>query len=466
MSAQTVPASPSAPEPSSRLLILTAIALVSVLAPMNSTMVAVGLPAIREHFAVGVGGLTALVVGYLIMVAILQPVAGKLGDALGHLRIIIVGLLLLMVFSAAAAAAWSFPALVLFRALQGVAAACTMANGVAFVRKKVPEHKLSASLGIVGASFAVGAASGPVIGAGLVILGGWRWLFLMNVPVALMALFLITRLPQDAGEGRKTLQIDGWSFVALTGAFTGLALPGITARAGVPVLGLLALGLFPLSAGLYWLRYRAKGTGIVDLRLFTRRAFTAGAVSTSSSNLVMYTLIIGMPLYLGDVRDASTATIGVVLLCQSVAMVVISPVMGALADRIGAGPMLLGGAGLLLANQLALVAVFDDPPFVLLGVSLLVFGVGLGTLSPAMQSIALKAWPPDISGAASGTMNMSRYVGSVTGMAITAAILGANPDEAAFRLLFLAVSAFAVVTLGAAIVMRNGEKAGGSSAAT
>ncbi len=453
MSAQTDPAGQKVPERSSRFLVLSAVALVSVLAPMNSTMVAVGLPAIREHFAVGVGGLTSLVVGYLIMVAVLQPVAGKLGDAFGHLRIIILGLLLLMVFSAAAAAAWNFPALVLFRALQGVAAACTMANGVAFVRKQVPEEKLSSSLGIVGASFAVGAASGPVIGAGLVILGGWRWLFLMNVPVALVALFLITRLPQDKGRGRSTLEIDGWSFLALTGAFMGLALPGITARAGVPALGLAALGLFPLSAAAYWLRYRAKGTGIVDLRLFTRRAFAAGAVATSSSNLVMYTLIIGMPLYLGDVRNASTATIGFVLLCQSVAMVVISPVMGSLADRVGPGPMLLGGAGLLLANQLALVAIFDDPPLLLLGISLLVFGIGLGTLSPAMQSAALKAWPAEISGAASGTMNMSRYVGSVTGMAIAAAILGANPDEATFRLLFLVISAFAVVTLGAAIAM-------------
>lgn len=453
MSAKTIPASPPVPERSSRFLVLSAVALVSVLAPMNSTMVAVGLPSIREHFEVGVGGLTSLVVGYLIMVAVLQPVAGKLGDALGHLRIIIIGLLLLMLFSAAAAVAWSFPMLVLFRGLQGVAAACTMANGVAFVRKQVPEHKLSESLGIVGASFAVGAASGPVIGAGLVIFGGWRWLFLMNVPISLVALFLITRLPQDRGDGRDSLEIDGWSFLALTGAFTGLALPGITARAGAPALGLLALGLFPLSAALYWLRYRARGTGIVDLRLFTRRAFAAGAVATSSSNLVMYTLIIGMPLYLGDVRDASTATIGVVLLCQSVAMVVISPVMGALADKMGQAPMLLGGAGLLLANQLALVAVFDDPPLLLLGVSLLVFGVGLGTLSPAMQSTSLKAWPAEISGAASGTMNMSRYVGSVTGMAITAAILGADPDEETFRLLFLAISAFAVVTLGAAVVM-------------
>jgi len=359
------------------------------------------------------------------------------------------------VFSAGAAMAWSFPVLVLFRALQGVAAACTMANGVAFIRKQVREDKLSESLGLIGASFSVGAAIGPVIGAGLVIAGGWRWLFLMNVPVAVFALFLVTRMKLDDGEGRGSLRIDGWSFLALTGAFIGLALPGIMARAGVPALGLIALCLFPLSAVVYVLRYRAVGTGIVDLKLFTRRAFAAGAVSTSSSNLVMYTLIIGVPLYLGDVREASTATIGFVLLCQSVAMVIISPLAGRFADGGAAGAMLLVGAGLLLANQLVLVAFFDDPPMVLLATSLLVFGIGLGTLAPAMQSTALKAWPPEISGAASGTMNMSRYVGSVTGMAIMAAILGADPDESTFRLLFLAIGAFSVVTLGAAMVMRG-----------
>src|SRR5688572_9092946 len=122
MTAVVSPAATSAAAPPTLRLQL-AVSLASIFGPLNSTMLAVALPRIRDDFGVGVGALALLVSAYLIATAVLQPASGRLGDALGHLRVVQVGLIVLVVTSAAAAFAWSFPVLVVLRSLQGVAAA-------------------------------------------------------------------------------------------------------------------------------------------------------------------------------------------------------------------------------------------------------------------------------------------------------------------------------------------------------
>ena len=184
------------------------IALVALVTPLNSTMLAAALPTIRTQFDIGVGELTLLISIYLVAVAVMQPIAGQLGDAFGTRRIMIFGLLAIVICSILAASAWSFSALISARALMGVASALAMPNAIAYLRKHFSEtDRLGSILGINGAVLSAFAAIGPVIG-GVLLLAGWEYIFLVNIPISLIAIFLLFQLKPDFVSGRKALSFD------------------------------------------------------------------------------------------------------------------------------------------------------------------------------------------------------------------------------------------------------------------
>ena len=179
------------------------IALAALVTPLNSTMLAAALPTIRTHFDVGVGALTLLVSIYLVSVAVMQPVAGQLGDVFGTRRVMIVGLVAIIICSALAAMAWSFPVLVVARALMGVASALAMPTAIAYLRKHFAEtDRLGSILGINGAIISATAAIGPVVG-GLLMFAGWEYVFIVNIPISLIAILLLFQLKPDGLTGQK-----------------------------------------------------------------------------------------------------------------------------------------------------------------------------------------------------------------------------------------------------------------------
>lgn len=435
--------------------LLRAVALASLLTPLNSTMIAVALPAVRAQFHVGVGSLTWLISSYLIIVAVTQPIGGQLGDALGHLRVVRWGLLLLVACSFAAAFAWSFPSLVAARALQGVTAGLISPNVTAFLRKQMPPGRLGSALGSNGAAVATGAAIGPILGGFLLAAGDWRLLFLANVPLGLIALLLVLTLRSDRGAGRSALSIDAPSVAALAGVFTGATLIGTAIQHPGPLVIAAATCLLPLSASGYALSYWRRGMGVVKLALFSRRNYWASAAGVSLSNLVQYTILLAMPLYLSSERALGSARIGLMLFPMSGVTVGISPLAGRLADRMGSKPVMVGGAGALLSAAALLSGALGQLPLPALAAALALAGFGVGVQQVAQQAAALEAWPPQLAGAAAGTLSMMRYVGSVIGAAIVATLLGVNPHLAAFQLLLLVVAGFGVANLGITFALRR-----------
>ncbi|MGH2608940.1 MAG: MFS transporter, partial [Tepidiformaceae bacterium] len=354
------------------------VSLASIFGPLNSTMIAVALPRIGDDFGVGVGALALLVSAYLIATAVLQPASGKLGDAFGHLRIVQLGLVLLVVTSVAAAFSWSFAALVVFRSLQGVAAALTMPNVVAYLRKRVPPERLGSALGLNGALISVGAAGGPVLGGVLLALGGWELMFLANVPLALVGLLALSRLERDAGAGRRDFTLDWVSLAALTASFAGLTGIGAAIRSGGLIEEAAAVGVLAAGIVVYLFRYRQRGGGVLDLRLFSRRDFLVASLLVLLANLLMYTTLVAMPVYLTEIQDAGDATIGLVLFAMSAALVVVSPASGRLADRIGDRSLVVAGSAVLLASMAGLWLAVGRWELAVIVAFLALVGVGMG----------------------------------------------------------------------------------------
>ncbi len=442
--------SPARP-PTVRLLV--AVSLASVFGPLNSTMIAVALPRIGDEFGVGVGALALLVSAYLIATAVLQPASGRLGDAFGHLRIVQLGLLVLVVTSIAAALSWNFTALVVFRSLQGAAAALTMPNVVAYLRKRVPPERLGGALGLNGSLISVGAAGGPVLGGVLLALGGWELVFLANVPLALLGLLTLSRLDRDPGLGRAVFSLDWISLAALTSVFVGLTAIGAALRVDEPLLLAAAGGILALGAAGYLLRYLQQRRGVLDLHLFSHRDFLLASLLVLAANLLMYTTLVAMPVYLSELEGARDAVIGFALFAMSAALVGVSPASGRLADRVGDHRLIVAGSAVLLVSMAGLWLAVGRWELGALVAFLGLVGVGMGLSQAPQQSTALKAWPPEVAGSAAGTFSLMRYTGSIAGAAMLAAVLGSEAGIADFRVLFAILTGLGVVNLGLAFAL-------------
>lgn len=441
-----------------RLQIATASA--SLLVPLNSTLIAVGLPEVRHHFGVGVGALTWLVSSYLIAVAVSQPLGGRLGDRFGHATLVTAGLVVLLGTSLAAGSAWSFEALIAFRALQGVGAAFIAPNCSALLRKRVPPSRLGLVLGTNGAAVSSGAMLGPAFGGALLIAGDWRWLFFGNVPASLFALLLMLRLERDSGDRSQPSGIDLPSLLSLGGAFAGLSLLGAAIRLDNSAALLVAALFLPASVGAYLVLFRARNRGVVDLRLFSRRSYAVPAVSVALGNLVMYSMLVSIPVYARDIRDSSDGTVSALLFLMSAGTVILGPVAGGFADRVGTRLPILAGSVILVISAAGLAAMIGTGPALALALPLGLVGAGLGVSQAALSSAALQAWPPAVAGSASGTFSMMRYVGSITGVAIIAAILGAHPDVGSFRVLYTGLIGFALANVAVAWLIEPGIEMG------
>ena len=229
---------------------LIAVALGALLAPLNSTMIAVAVPDIVDDFDTTVGTVGWLVTSYLLALAVVQPVAGKLGDRHGRRAFVLGGLAVFGVASLGAALAPSLAFLIVFRVLQAVSGAVVFPNGAGLIRELVPADRRGGAFGIVGGSIALAAGLGPLIGGVLVAAGGWRAIFLVNVPFVAAALAIAWRaVPRRPGVVATTA-FDWLGAALLATVLIGSALlviegghAPVMLAPGIPLLLVLAVAL-------------------------------------------------------------------------------------------------------------------------------------------------------------------------------------------------------------------------------
>ena len=185
--------------------VLVTVALGAILAPLNSTMIAVALPRIIDDFHTSVGTAGWLVTSYLLALAVVQPVAGKLGDRHGRRGFILGGLALFGLASLGAALAPSLPFLIGFRVVQAISGAVIFPNGAGLIRELIGPDRRGGAFGLVGGSLALAAGLGPLLGGLLVLAGGWSAIFYVNLPLVAAALLVAWRaVPRRPGALPET----------------------------------------------------------------------------------------------------------------------------------------------------------------------------------------------------------------------------------------------------------------------
>lgn len=436
---------------------LIAVALCGILPPLNTTMIAVALPDLLRHLGAGVSGGGWLVACYLIAIAPVQPIAGKLGDRYGRVRLMLAGLALFAVFSIGAGLAPSLPVLIVFRVLQGLSGALVFPNATGLIRELIPAERRAKAFGVFGSVIGISAAVGPPVGGGLTAALGWRAIFFVNVPIAAGAAVLLVRV---VGGGRKEQ-------APAPGAPPGVAQPPRVVQPPFDVRGAVLLSLLlggasalaleggrlggaatiaPLAVAIavafaLFLRWEtSRPDPVLDPRIFRGRSFAAAAGGVSFGNLALYTTLLATPLLFERNTDWSDGQIGIALAVLSAPTALLAPLGGTLADRLGRRfPATLGQ--LIVAASLVPLALWPSMSPGAVIACLAVCGIGGGLTGAAQQTAAVESVPPAQAGVASGIFSTSRYVGGIAGAVALAALLDGHTGVDGFAALFALTAA-------------------------
>lgn len=439
---------------------LAALALCALLPALGSSIANVALPQLAQALQAPFAPLQWVVLAYLLASTTLVVSAGRLGDLFGRRRLLLASVALFGLGSGLAAAAPGLWSLVAARALQGAGAAGMMALGLALVAAAVPAQRSGQAMGLLATLSAFGTALGPALGGLLLAAAGWRALFLLQLPLALLALALAWRyLPADAPK-RSAERFDalGTLLLALSLAAYALALTqGGVWGLRMPLLGLAALGL----ALFVWVQRRVAHPLLDLAQLRAPRLRAQLAATALVATVLMTTLVIG-PFHLAQGLGLGAAPLGLVMAVGPACVALAGWPAGRAVDRWGAAPvgrlgllgLLTGSAGLALAPLHWGLPGYLGPLMLLTG-SYALFQAA--TPSAVLAGVALAQ-----RGLVSGLLNLARNLGLVSGAALMGALFvqalpagglaQASPAEVAagLRLCFALASGLLLLALGLA----------------
>lgn len=411
---------------------LAGLSLSMLLSSLGTSSANVALPTLARELHASFQATQWVVLAYLLAITASIVTAGRLGDVFGRKRLLRVGLLLFTVGSALSAVAPSLPALLAARAVQGGGAAIMMALTVAFVSDVFPKAQTGRAMGLLGTMSAVGTALGPSVGGLLIAQLGWRAIFLVNVPLGVLALLLAQRhLPADRAAARPThgtsapsvtRQVDllGTALLAVTLGLYALAMTLGRGHFGALNAGLLLAAA--VGACLFALVERRVSAPLLSMRMFRQPALNASLASNFLvSAVLMSTLIVG-PFYLSLGLGLPAAAVGLVMSVGPVVAAVSGVPAGRGVDRFGPERMSTLGLAAIAVGALLLSAA----P-VALGVLGYVAPLGVVTAGYALfQAANNTAVMRDASagerGVVSGTLTLSRNLGLVTGASVMGAV--------------------------------------------
>jgi EmrB/QacA subfamily drug resistance transporter len=435
---------PASVTPRQLAAIMVGLMLGTSLAALDLTIVATAVKTIADDL----GGLSLqawATTTYLITSAITTPLYGKMSDTYGRKPLFLVAIAIFVAGSFACAFAGSMYQLAAFRALQGLGAGGLLSLSLTIVGDLVPARERARYSGYLIAVYAVASVLGPVAGgffAGqeeLFGIAGWRWVFLVNVPVGVIALLVVAgvlRVPC----ARQPHRIDWSGAVALSVALVPLLIVAEEGRTWgwasyesllCYVVGAAGIALFVVA------EQRMGADALLPLRFFRAPAFRLGAVASLASGFGMFGVITALPLYLQIVGGAAPAEAGLLMLPLVAGIMVTSAVSAKVIARTGRYRQWpLVGASLMIAGLVWLSAIGADTSFWATAACMIIFGVGLGgTLQPLLLAVQ-NALPPADVGVATASVSFFRQLGGTLGAAALLSILFSTVQDrvaAAFR---------------------------------
>jgi MFS family permease len=430
--------------------LIAPLALGSMLNPINSTMIATALVPIARDFHATVAATSWLIGGLYITSAIAQPTMGRLADCLGARRVYLAGLYLIALAGIAGIFAPSLRVLIGVRVLLGIGTSAAYPTAMKILRNQVAKTtsvEPRMALGILSMSALSTMALGPALGGILTGLGGWRMIFSVNLPLALVGiLFVFMWIPTDEtkpnGFGKFVREID---FIGIT-FFTGLLLTAMLFLNDLAHPNWLLLVLFVVLGILVVLHSLHKNKPFIDIRMLVNNLpLTVTYIRYGTFCFMVYCMLYGFSQWLQSGPGLSSTKAGLVTLPMSI-LAAVSALVGGRLKSIR-NPLIFGTAGLVFAAG-CIAVITSGTTTLLLTVLVLPFGIPQGIFSNANQAAVYQQARQDELGTAAGLLRTSQYVGAIVAASLLGLFFGKHPTDHGMHAL-----AWVMVVLSAALLI-------------
>ena len=416
-----------------RWLVLTVTSIGSFMSLLDSTIVNIALPSILRGFKADLDSGQLVLTVYLLALAVVIPISGFLAERVGMKRLYILTLVLFTAGSALCGLAWNLPSLILFRMLQGLGGGMLQPLGMAIVFTQITPLERGRFMGVLGLPMLLAPILGPTVGGYLVEYSSWRMIFLINLPIGAVNVFLAFRLLSETPirhGARLDLKGFGLALVAFPCLLLGLSQGETSGWTSPLVLTLFAAGVGAL--GLFaWTELRHRDP-LLHVRLFQRPMFALAMVINFVTQFSLFGLQFLLPLFLQTARGLSPAQTGLLLFPSGVGSFISMNVGGRLYNRLG--PRILTGSGLagLLVVTLLLQGLSEDTSVIEI---LLLFsgrGLAMGFCMMPVQTAAYNSIPQELMTRATALVNMLfRIFGSISTALLTTILAVSLTDHGA-----------------------------------
>ncbi len=393
---------------------------------VDVTIVTVALPDIAAATHSPFSTLQWVLDAYALVLGALVLGMGSLADNLGHKRVYIGGTALFAVASLGCGLASSGAELVMFRAIQGIGGAAMFATTTALLHATYSGRDRGVAFGVWGAVSGASAGIGVIAGGVLTEWAGWRWVFIVNVPVSLCAIVLSLLVFRETRRGHARLDLPGIALFTLAAAalIFGIIRGGEDGWSSDVAITALVVAVLALVA--FVIVEARAAAPMLPLHLLRIPRFAGSLVAALGMNFSAFSGSILLSLWLQTMLHLSAIGTGLAMLPMASTAFVVS---GALGHRLdGAPPQRTIGLGIVMigAGSLLLTLIGADSHWWVSTPGLVVIGVGVGLSAPALASVALGAVPPQLSGTASGAVNTGRQIGFALGVAVLGSVFAAS----------------------------------------
>ena len=397
-------------------------ALMSIL---DATVINVALDTLSKTFGSPLSSIQWIISGYTLALASVIPISGWVADRFGARRVWLIAVAVFTTGSVLCSLAWSTESLIAFRVVQGLGGSILSPVGTTIVVQAAGPQRMGRVMALMGIPLLLGPVLGPVLGGFLLQQLSWHWIFLINVPIGVVAVTLGWRLlPRAAAQVGDRLDVAGVLLLSPGLAALIFSVSEIRSVADLrswsvllsAAVGVLLIGVF------IWRSLRVK-TPLVDLRLFVNRTFSSGALTIFALATSSFGAMLLIPLYLQQVRSESVLITGLLTTPQALGMGVAMSLSGRLADRIGAGWVVPVGVVISVGAMFGLTGLSATTSYWFLGGMLVILGLGLGSsMMPAMSAAYSTLSEAKVSRATTELQIVQR-VGSTLGSALFAVVL-------------------------------------------
>ena len=419
------------------ITIVLVIAIGTFMSALDSSVVNLAMPIIKNDFGVSLSMVEWIVTAYLLVISSLLLTYGRISDLYGHKKVYLTGFIIFTIGSLLCGLSVNIPMLIICRVVQALGAGMLFSTGPAIITNAVPATSRGKALSISAIAVALGLCVGPVIGGTLATVFGWQSIFFINVPIGILGTILVAiNIPKDQIKTSVPFDIVGsiMIFIALLFILLPLSISGDYNIPTVLFASLIAGGILIVA---FFVLYEKKiKYPMLNTNLFKNRVFAASNIAALFTYMAQFIMVFLAPFYLINIRMFSPMQGGLIYLPMPLATMIIAPISGSLSDRydsrfISSAGMLIMAAGLFMLSFLN-----TDTSLTYIIISMIITGLGFGMFQTPNNSAIMGNVPQEFRGSASGTLATMRNIGMALGVAVSGALFSFFQNNA--KILFAA----------------------------